>query len=222
MTTVRRLGIVVICSAAVIAAVAAWSNRPGGDDSRRKAQEACEERIAGSATPRLGRVTTAVQRAEALRIAAADPLVRALWGGSTPPVADGSTQPGLFAFSGSPLVDRGPLGDSVIVNLTSSKPLAAGTHRWRIATETFRNDCPADGYASVTLQDFDGDAGGIGIGGPFARTPVILIDVSLSHRRVLSIAPNGAEQQKWRAVGQPERIVPERRDDGTSRPGRSS
>ncbi len=94
-----------------------------------------------------------------------------------------------------------------MVNLTLPSALPKGTYRWRTMSATFRSDCEADGLESVTIQDAEGGAGASELGQPYARTPVVLVEVSLTKKRVFSITPNGGEPTTWRTVGRPEQLV---------------
>lgn len=199
----RRLIAFVITGAVVIAGATTWLTVR---DRAARAEAACEERSAERDQQQSSRVMTAAERTEALRIAAADPLVQKVWGGS-PPVVDGLSGPGLVVFPKLPLTDRGPLGLSVMANLNLPNALPAGAYRWRVLSETYRNGCWGDGHQSTTIQEVEGDTGAIGVGQPFARTPTVLIEVSLSKKRVVSIVPNGGDTTKWRNVGRSERLI---------------
>lgn len=201
----RLLAILAIGVAAVVG-TAAWFDRADGDAARARAEQACDDRGGDLQKAAIVRLTNA-QRVDALTIAAAEPLVQRLWGGSAPPFATRPGAPGLSVFPKMPITDRGPLGPSTIVNLRLPSALRKGTYRWRTMSSTFRNDCWADGVESVTIQDADGDAGASGLGQPYSRLPVVLVEVSLAQKRVFSITPNGGEPATWRKVGRPERLV---------------
>lgn len=205
MSRPSRLVAILAIGATAVVTTAAWFERADGDATRAQAEQACEDKDGELQKAPLVRSTNA-QRVEVLTIAAADPLVQHLWGESAPPVATRPGEPGLFIFPKMPIADRGPLGASTTVNLTLPSALPTGTYRWRTMSATFRNACEADGLESVTIQDADGGAGASELGQPYSRTPVVLVDVSLTKKRVFSITPNGGDPATWRKVGRPERL----------------
>ena len=206
MNLPRRLIAIAAIGGIAVVGAAAGIDRQRGDEARTQAEQACEDRGAELQNQKAIQLTAA-QRAEALTIAAADPLVQRLWGGSAPPVAGSLGKPGLFLHPKMPITDQGPLGSSTSVQLMLPSALAKGTYRWRTMNPISRNNCSADGFASATIQEADGGAGASGVGQPYSRTPVILIDVSLMKKRVFSMTPNGGEPATWRKVGRPEQLV---------------
>lgn len=201
-----RLVTILATGALAVVGTVTWFHRSDGDIARAQAAQACERRFDGKGQAALVPLTKA-QRVEALTIAAADPLIQRLWGGSAPPFATGPSEPGLFIFPKMPIADEGPLGVVTTVNLWLPHALPEGTYRWKTMSAKFRHGCEADGLESVTIQDADGGAGAIGLGQPYSRTPVILVEVSLTMNRVASITPNGGDPGTWHNAGQPEHLV---------------
>ena len=86
-----------------------WFARTHGDPGRSQAEHACEDRLSERQQIAV-EPSTDEQRTEALRIAAADPLVQRLWGGSAPPIASDPGTPGLFIFPKIRFRTWGPSG----------------------------------------------------------------------------------------------------------------
>ena len=101
----RRLIAIVAVGAGVLAGTAAFSERREAALAR---DEACQTtgELHDATSVRL----TKAQRTEALTIAASDPLVQRLWGGSAPSTAAAPHGPGLFVFPTPLVLDRGILG----------------------------------------------------------------------------------------------------------------
>lgn len=118
-----------------------------------------------------------------------------------------SRHAGALHLPQDPFSDLGPLGSSTTVNLRLQSALPKGTYDWRTWSAAYRSECEADGITSVTIQDAEGGAGLSEVGQPYARIPVILVEVSLTRKRVFAITPNGGNPGSWRTVGQPEQLT---------------
>ncbi len=137
-------------------------------------------------------------RALALAVVAADPLVCALAGDEPLGEATRPLQPGMFIFP-TAIRDRDPIGSSVWVQVRLARPLAPNVPvGWRQLITTWRTgDALCTSYNEIWTQDFTAALTGD------AAERDILVEVHLASASVISVQPGNATIARRDMIGEP-------------------
>lgn len=137
-------------------------------------------------------------RARAMAVVAAEPLVVALAGDEPLVEATRPLQPGMFIFP-TAIRDRDPIGPSVWVQVRLARPLEPN-HRvaWRQLITTWRTgDALCTSYNQIWTQDFTA-----AITGDTAERDII-VEVHLASASVISVQPANATIARRDMIGDP-------------------
>lgn len=137
-------------------------------------------------------------RARAMAIVAADPLVCALAGDAPLREATRPLQPGMFIFP-TAVRDRDPIGRSVWVQVRLTQPLEPAVPvTWRQLITTWRTgDALCTNYSQIWTQDFTA-----ALPGDVAERD-ILVEVHLERASVISLQPAHATFGRRDMIGEP-------------------
>ena len=193
----RRIGILVAVGALAIGGTSVWAN--GSVEVERVCGENLDDpRVNSVSAKRL----TPAQRARAVRIALADPLVQALIVGERPRESPSMKTPGYFVFPTGRTVEY--LGVSALVTFKLAHPLAPGIYRWRNTGAKYNRDC-TNLAESIWTQVYEGEAAGTSPSGDIRfSTQRLHVDVSLGRGRVVALIPDAFISEYMRPVGEPE------------------